>query len=183
MSRTGHLPIEIPEDVRVKLDGNTIEAEGPQGELSHTVDHRLTVDLDDGQISISRPTDRRLHKELHGLHRGLVVNMVQGVKEGFQKELEIIGTGYRAMKQGNNLVLQVGFSHPVEMEIPAGLEVEIPSATRIRIRGADKQLVGQFAADVREVKKPEPYQGKGIRYAGEQVRRKEGKTATTSTTA
>ncbi len=177
MSRIGKIPVEIPKGVTVTVEGGTVSCKGPLGELTYTIDDRLTVHQDNGQVVVERPTDNRRDKAMHGLARSIISNMVEGVSKGFEKALEIHGTGYRAAKQGQNLVLTVGYSHPVEIEAPEGIEFGVPNKTTIIVKGYEKQLVGQLAARVREVRPPEPYLGKGIRYRGERVRRKEGKTA------
>ncbi len=175
MSRVGRQPVAIPAGVQVTVDGNTVKVKGPKGELTRTFHRDMIIELADNKIVVRRPSDERLHKALHGLTRTLIANMVEGVTKGYERALELVGTGYRASKVGNKLVLSVGFSHPVEIEPPAGITVEVPNPASIIIRGVDKELVGQFAANVRAVKPPEPYLGKGIRYAGEKVRRKVGK--------
>ncbi len=175
MSRIGKQPIAVPAGVQVTIEGRTVRIKGPKGELEHTLPPSIQAALKDGQLLVSRADDERSSRALHGLSRSLLANMVQGVSAGFEKALEIQGTGYRAAKSGRKLVLTVGFSHPVEIEPPAGVEVEVPSPTSVVVKGTDKQAVGQLAADIRAVKKPEPYLGKGIRYSGERVRRKAGK--------
>lgn len=176
MSRVGKQPVAIPAGVQVTVDGATVKVKGPLGELTRTLHKDMIVEVNDNVITVKRPSDNRLHKALHGLTRTLVANMVEGVTKGYTRNLELVGTGYRASKAGNKLTMTVGFSHPVEMVPPAGITVEVPNPASIIIKGIDKELVGQFAAEVRGVKPPEPYLGKGIRYAGEKVRRKEGKT-------
>ncbi|BDG62235.1 50S ribosomal protein L6 [Caldinitratiruptor microaerophilus] len=176
MSRVGKKPIPIPAGVEVKVEGNTVRVKGPKGQLERQVHPDMEVRVEDGHIVVRRPSDERQHRALHGLTRTLVANMVEGVTKGYEKALELVGTGYRAAKTGNKLTLTVGFSHPVEITPPAGIQIEVPRPTEIRISGMDKELVGQFAADVRSVRPPEPYLGKGIRYVGEKVRRKVGKT-------
>lgn len=175
MSRIGKQPIAVPAGVQVTIEGRTVRVKGPKGELHHTLPGPIRAALQDGQLIVSRADEERSSRALHGLSRSLLANMVQGVSAGFQKALEIQGTGYRAAKSGRKLVLTVGFSHPVEIEPPAGVEVEVPAPTSVIVKGTDKQVVGQVAADIRAVKKPEPYLGKGIRYSGERVRRKAGK--------
>jgi large subunit ribosomal protein L6 len=177
MSRIGKQPIAIPEGVTVDVAPGRVGVKGPKGELSERVNRDMGVKLDDGVLTVSRPTDRGQHRALHGLTRSLVANMVEGVTNGFERQLEIQGVGYRARLQGRNLELSVGYSHTVTVEAPEGIEFEVPQPTQITVRGIDKQLVGEMAARIRRVRPPEPYKGKGIRYAGEQVRRKVGKRA------
>ena len=177
MSRVGKQPIPIPDGVTATLDGQTCTVRGPMGELSHEAHPDVRVTIDDGRIIVTRPSDTPLHRSLHGLTRALLQNMVTGVTGGFRKTLEIRGTGYRAQLQGTKLVLSVGFSHTVELEPLEGATFELESPTLIHVSGIDKQVVGQQAALVRRVRPPEPYKGKGIRYAGELVRIKAGKTA------
>ncbi len=177
MSRIGKMPIEIPKGVDIKIeDGNTVTVKGPKGALTQKFSTDMTIKIEDGQIVIKRPSDLKRHKAFHGLTRSLINNMVIGVSEGFKKELEINGVGYRAQLQGKTLVLSLGYSHPVEMIPPEGITIELPTQTKIIVSGYDKQAVGEFAATIRSKKKPEPYLGKGIKYAGERIRRKEGKT-------
>ena len=175
MSRIGKLPIVIPAGVDVAIDGSTVTVKGPKGELTTTVHSNITVEKDGNTIKVTRPNDEKLNRSLHGLTRTLVANMVTGVNEGFKKELEINGIGYRAAKEGKNLVLTIGYSHQVIMPEPDGVTVEVPAPNKIVILGADKQKVGQFAAEVREKRPPEPYKGKGIKYIDERIRMKEGK--------
>ncbi|MBQ6165483.1 MAG: 50S ribosomal protein L6 [Clostridia bacterium] len=175
MSRIGKKPIAVPAGVEVKIDGSTVTAKGPQGTLTGTFNSNIGIELDGAVINVTRPDDSNQNKALHGLTRTLVHNMVEGVANGFKKELEINGIGYRAELQGTTLVLTVGYSHKVEMPAPEGIKIELPSQTKIVISGADKQKVGQFAAEVRGVRPPEPYKGKGIKYVDEHIRRKEGK--------
>jgi len=178
MSRIGRQPVDIPAGVTVKLDnGNVVVVKGPKGELKQEVNPAITVDIKDNQVNFTRPNDKKENRSMHGLYRALVNSMVLGVTQGFQKELQIVGVGYRAKVSGKNLELNMGYSHPVVMKAPEGITFETPSNTQIFVKGIDKQLVGQVAANVRAVRKPEPYLGKGIRYAGEYVRRKEGKSA------
>jgi large subunit ribosomal protein L6 len=177
MSRIGRQPIEVPEGVTVDVGTGMVSVKGPKGELSQTVDRDMKVALDDGTLTVERPTDRGPHRALHGLTRSLLANMVEGVTNGYEKRLEIQGVGYRARLQGKALELSVGYSHPVAMPAPDGIEFEVPQQTEVIIRGIDKQLVGETAARIRRVRPPEPYKGKGIRYAGEHVRRKVGKRA------
>lgn len=176
MSRIGRKPIPVPADVEVHIEGTRVRVKGPRGELERSFHPDMRIELQDGQLVVSRPTDHRHHKALHGLTRALLNNMVIGVKEGFRKELEIEGVGYRAEKQGDSLVLFVGFSHPVLVVPPPGITLSVEErGRRIVVEGIDKQLVGQVAAEIRAWRPPEPYKGKGIRYAGEVVRRKAGK--------
>jgi large subunit ribosomal protein L6 len=177
MSRIGNKPITIPDGVTVSVGPGRITVNGPKGELSQAVDPDMTVEVDDGVLTVSRPTDRGPHRALHGLTRSLIANMVEGVTNGFEKRLAIQGVGYRAKPQGKGLELSLGFSHPVSMPAPEGIEFEVPQPTEIIIRGIDKQLVGETAAQIRRHRPPEPYKGKGVRYADEQVRRKVGKRA------
>lgn len=178
MSRIGKLPIDIPKDVDVKLSSdNTITVKGPKATLSKKLHKDMKIEIKDSQIVVTRPSEIKRHKALHGLTRSLISNMVEGVTKGFEKSLEINGVGYRAQKQGNKLVLNVGYSHPVEMPEPDGITVEVPSNNKIIVKGADKQQVGEFAAKIRFKRLPEPYKGKGIKYENEIIRRKEGKTA------
>lgn len=175
MSRIGKLPINIPEGVQVTINGQMVEVKGPNATLSLDVQEPIVVEQVENEIIVKRPTDVKRNRALHGLYRSLIQNMVIGVTQGYEKVLEIHGVGYRAQKQGNKLNLQLGFSHPVVMDDPEGITVETPTQTEIVIKGADKQLVGNYAAKIRSLRKPEPYKGKGIRYRGEHVRRKEGK--------
>ncbi|MDO5707164.1 MAG: 50S ribosomal protein L6 [Andreesenia angusta] len=177
MSRIGLKPITIPDGVEVKIDdNNNVIVKGPKGQLEQKIDNAMKLEMKDNEINVSRPTDRKEHRCMHGLSRTLIDNMIVGVTEGFSKTLEINGVGYRAAKQGKKLVLNLGFSHPVEMEDPEGIEVEVPNNNQVIVRGIDKQKVGNYAAVIREWRKPEPYKGKGIKYVDEYVRRKEGKT-------
>jgi large subunit ribosomal protein L6 len=177
MSRIGKQPIEIPDGVDVQLAAGHVTVKGPKGELDQDVSADMKVELADGTLTVERPTDRGEHRALHGLTRSLIANMVQGVTEGYEKRLEIQGVGYRAQLRGKALELSLGFSHPVSVEAPEGIEFEVPQPTEIVVRGIDKQQVGQIAADIRKRRPPEPYKGKGVRYAGEQVTRKVGKRA------
>ena len=177
MSRIGRKPVPIPNNVEVAVDGTTVKVKGPKGELTRTFVPSMTIKVEDGSVLIERPSDDKTDRALHGLTRALIANMVLGVTEGFRKTLEIVGVGYRAEKKGKNLVVNVGYSHPVEYPEPAGITFTTPQPTVIVIEGIDKQKVGQVAAELREFRPPEPYKGKGIRYQGEQVRRKAGKTA------
>lgn len=176
MSRIGKMPVEIPQGVEIKLDDkNVITVKGPLGELSEKIDKDINIEIKDNQVLVTRPTDNKVHRSLHGLYRALIANMVEGVSKGYEKKLQIVGVGYRAAKKGKGLDLQLGFSHPVVMDDPAGITTECTSQTEIVVKGIDKQLVGNYAAKIRDLRKPEPYKGKGIRYVGEYVRRKEGK--------
>jgi len=178
MSRIGKQPIAIPSGVEVTLDGSHVTVKGPRGTLEHDAPADITIAREGDEIVVTRPDDEREHRSLHGLTRSLVANMVVGVSEGFTKELEIVGVGYRAAAAGPRRIdLQLGFSHPVAVDAPEGVEFEVPSPTRITVKGYDKQLVGQVAADIRKIRKPEPYKGKGIRYVDERVLRKAGKSA------
>ena len=177
MSRVGKLPIPVPSDVTVSLDGQRVAVRGPRGELDHEVHPEISVALEDGQVVVTRPSDAPTVRALHGLTRALVANMVTGVSQGFRKSLEIVGTGYRAELRGSNLVLTVGYSHPVELTPLPGAAFELETPTRVHVSGIDKQIVGQQAALIRQVRKPEPYRGKGIRYQGERIRIKAGKTS------
>jgi large subunit ribosomal protein L6 len=177
MSRIGKQPIEVPDGVNVAVDPGRVTVNGPLGELTQNVPVRITIEKDEAQLLVKRPTDRGEDRALHGLTRSLVANMVEGVTKGFEKRLEIQGVGYRATLKGTSLELNVGYSHVVLIEPPAGIEFEVPVQTEIVVKGIDKQLVGEIAAEIRDVRKPEPYKGKGIRYQGEYVRRKVGKRA------
>jgi len=175
MSRIGKKPIDIPSGVEVKIDGNVITVKGPKGSLTTEIHPEMIVKIENNQILVQRPSDERHHKALHGLTRTLIANMVAGVTKGYEKVLEIVGIGYRAQKQGKKLILNVGYSHPVEIEEPAGITIEVPDQNRIVVKGIDKQQVGNFAANIRKVREPDPYLGKGIKYADEVLRLKEGK--------
>ncbi len=177
MSRIGRKPIPVPEAVTVEVAPGRVAVKGPKGELAQTFSAAMTVAQDDGTVTVSRPTDRGEHRALHGLTRSLIANMVEGVTEGFEKRLEIQGVGYRAALKGKSLEMALGYSHPVSIEAPEGIEFEVPQPTEVIVRGIDKQLVGQVAADIRKRRPPEPYKGKGIRYRGEHVMRKVGKRA------
>ena len=177
MSRIGRAPITVPAGVEVTIgENNHIQIKGPKGTVEHTVAPQMKVELNEGVLTVSRPNDEKQNRALHGLSRTILANMVQGVTEGFSKTLEIQGVGYRAVKEGKNLVMNLGFSHQVTVAETADIQIEVPDANHIVIKGIDKQTVGQFAADVRNKRPPEPYKGKGIRYVGEYVRIKEGKT-------
>ena len=177
MSRIGKQPIEIPSGVEIKVEGPTVTVTGPRGTLSREVHTDMRLVLDDSELRVERPSDESLHRSLHGLTRTLIANMVEGVTNGFEKRLEIIGVGYRAQMKGNDLEVAVGYSHPVLVPQPEGIEFEVPKPTEITVRGNDKQAVGEIAARIRKIRKPEPYKGKGIRYEGEYVRKKAGKAA------
>lgn len=177
MSRIGLKPIEIPNGVTVSVEGNVSTVKGPKGELTQHVPEGLTYEVEDGALNVKRPDDSKDMKAKHGLVRALIANQVTGVTEGFTKSLEIIGVGYRAAVKGKVLDLQLQFSHPLEYPIPEGIEIDCPEPTRINVKGADKQQVGQVAAEIRAFRKPEPYKGKGIRYVGEHIIRKAGKAA------
>jgi large subunit ribosomal protein L6 len=177
VSRIGKQPIPVPSGVEVKIDGTTVSVKGPKGELTRTFSEMMGISVEEGTILVTRPDDSREAKSLHGLTRTLVSNMVTGVSEGFAKNLEIVGVGYRATLKGKDLELALGFSHPVLVTPEPGIEFEVPQPTRITVRGIDKQRVGQVAAEIRAWRKPEPYKGKGVRYEGEYVRRKLGKAA------
>jgi large subunit ribosomal protein L6 len=175
MSRIGNAPISLPSGVDVKVMGNTVQVKGSKGTLNQEVDPTITVSVDDGIVTLTRANDERGTKALHGLYRSLISNMALGVSEGYSKELTAVGVGYRAALKGKNIELQVGFSHPVNIEAPDGIVFEVPEPTKIIVSGIDKQKVGQVAANIRSVRPPEPYKGKGIRYKDEHVRRKAGK--------
>jgi len=175
MSRIGRLPITVPQGVDITIEGTTVSVNGPNGQLSRQIHKDMIVEMEDGQILVKRPSEEKMHKSLHGLTRTLINNMVEGVTKGFQKSLDLVGVGYRAAKQGNKLVLTVGYSHPVEIEPKQGIEIEVPVATKVIVKGADKEAVGALAANIRGVRPPEPYKGKGIKYTEERIRRKVGK--------
>ena len=180
MSRIGKMPINIPSGVEVQVKGSTVKVKGPRGELAHTFPGVMQIKSEDGEVNVSRPTDQKEHRALHGMTRALIQNMVTGVSDGFTKILEVEGVGYRSEMSGDNLVLYVGYSHPVEIEPPHGISFESENRGReIRVHGYDKQAVGQVAANIRKIRPPEPYKGKGIRYQGEIVRRKAGKSGKT----
>jgi large subunit ribosomal protein L6 len=176
MSRIGRLPIEIPSGVDVKVDGAAVTVKGPKGELALTVAVPITVAIEEGRVLVSRPDDERESRSLHGLTRTLIANNIIGVTQGYTKGLEIVGTGYRVQAKGANLEFALGFSHPVTVVPPAGISFTVDGNTRLAVTGIDKQLVGETAANIRKIRKPEPYKGKGVRYAGEVVRRKAGKS-------
>ncbi|MFM8562060.1 MAG: 50S ribosomal protein L6 [Solirubrobacterales bacterium] len=177
MSRIGKSPITVPEGVEVVIEPGSVTVKGPKGELSEKISRDLTVSQDGDTITVTRPTDRGEHKALHGLSRSLIANMVEGVTNGFEKTLEIQGVGYRAQLKGKDLVLALGYSHPVEITAPEGIEFEVPEPTEVKVRGISKQMVGETAANIRKRRPPEPYKGKGIRYRDEHVIRKVGKRA------
>jgi len=176
MSRIGRAPITVPAGVEIKLDGRELTVKGPKGTLVQGLHPDMKFELEDGVITITRPSEQKIHKSLHGLTRSLVFNMVEGVTNGFKKELEVNGVGYRVALDGKKLVMNLGYSHQVIMDEPDGVAIEVPGPNKIIVSGIDKQKVGQFAAEVRSKRPPEPYKGKGIKYAGEHIRRKEGKT-------
>jgi large subunit ribosomal protein L6 len=175
MSRIGKRPIPLPKGVSVTVEGNTVKVKGPKGELQRTLHPELSVALENNEVTVSRPSDETRHKALHGLSRTLVANMVEGTSKGFQKTLELVGVGYKAEKRAYGLQLALGFSHPVEYKAPKGITLSAPVPTTIIIDGADKEIVGQVAAEIRSLRPPEPYKGKGVKYQGEQIRRKAGK--------
>lgn len=176
MSRIGKKPIEIPTGVTITINGDVVTVKGPKGELTRSFNPDIEIKMEENVINLSRPSESKEHRSIHGTTRSLLANMVEGVSKGFEKSLELIGVGYRAQKQGKKLVLNVGYSHPVEFEPEEGVEVEVPSNTKVIVKGINKERVGALAANIRQVRPPEPYKGKGIRYEGEVVRRKEGKT-------
>ncbi len=176
MSRVGKKPIEIPSEVTITLNGSDVTVKGPKGELSRAFHQDMKFELEDNVLTVVRPSESKEHRSLHGTTRALISNMVEGVSKGFERTLELVGVGYRAQKQGNKLILNVGYSHPVEMTPEEGIEVEVPVNTKIIVKGTNKERVGALAANIRQTRPPEPYKGKGIRYEGEHVRRKEGKT-------
>ena len=180
MSRIGLKPIPIPQGTKVNIDGNNITVEGSKGKLSQTIDPQISVIIEDGNVLLSRPSDDRNHRSLHGLTRTLIANMVDGVSTGFQKNLEINGVGYRAQKSDKGLTLQIGFCHPVEFELPPGIEAVVEGNNKIAIKGIDKELVGETAARIRAIRRADGYKGKGIIYAGEKLRLKPGKAGKTS---
>ena len=177
MSRVGRKPIPIPQGVQVTVEGNVVRVKGPKGQLERTIPAGLEVAVEDGQVVVRRQDDERQRRALHGLFRTLVANMITGVTQGYERSLTLEGAGYRASKQGRKQVMSLGYSHPVEYVPPEGIEIEVPAANTVVVRGIDKEKVGQVAADIRALRKPEPYKGKGVRYLGEYVARKAGKTA------
>lgn len=176
MSRIGKAPVTVPAGVTVTVEGAVVTVKGPKGTLSREINKDMTVTVENGALRVSRPSDERNHKALHGLTRSLINNMVEGVTKGYTKQLELVGTGYRATKTGTKLTLTVGYSHPVEIDPPAGIDFTVPAPNQVIVGGIDKEVVGQVAANVRSVRPPEPYLGKGIKYTGERIIRKEGKT-------
>lgn len=176
MSRIGRLPIDVPSGVTVTVDNNVVTVKGPKGTLTKEFNKDIMISMENGQLIVSRPSEDKLHKSLHGLTRALLANMVTGVTQGFEKALDINGVGYRAAKAGNKINFTLGYSHPVDVEEIPGISFEVPAPNKIIVKGIDKQLVGQIAAQIRELRPPEPYKGKGIKYADEVIRRKEGKT-------
>jgi large subunit ribosomal protein L6 len=176
MSRIGKKPIEIPNGVEVNVEGNKVTVKGPKGTLSHDFHSDISIKVEENQVVVERPNDHRTYRALHGTTRSLIAGMVEGVSKGFSKTLELVGVGYRAQKKGNKLVLNVGYSHPVEITPMDGIEIDVPSQTQVVVKGIDKQVVGEMAANIRKVRVPEPYKGKGIKYSDEVIRRKEGKT-------
>ncbi|ADC49783.1 MULTISPECIES: 50S ribosomal protein L6 [Alkalihalophilus] len=176
MSRIGNKPVEVPAGVTITLDGTLLTVKGPKGELSRNLHPDMKVNVEENQVTVERPSEHKEHKALHGTTRSLINNMVEGVTKGYERALELIGVGYRATKSGQKLVLNVGYSHPVEITPEAGIEIEVPANTKVIVKGIDKERVGAVASNIRSVRLPEPYKGKGIRYEGEYVRRKEGKT-------
>ena len=176
MSRIGRLPVTVPSGVTVTLHDHTLTVKGAKGELTRTLHRDMQVAVEKDAVAVNRPSDSKLHRSLHGLTRTLIANMIEGVSKGYEKQLELVGVGYRAAKQAEDLVLTVGYSHPVRFRVPAGITIEVPEPARITIRGANKEVVGQVSAEIRSVRPPEPYKGKGILYRGERVRRKAGKT-------
>ncbi|MBC7075427.1 MAG: 50S ribosomal protein L6 [Syntrophomonadaceae bacterium] len=175
MSRIGKKPISLPAGVEIKIDGNRITVKGPKGDLTQDIPEQISIVHEENEIRVMRSSDSKKHRALHGLTRALVANMVEGVTKGFEKRLELVGVGYRAQLQGKKLVISAGYSHPVEVEPPDGIEFEVPAVTKIVVKGIDKQLVGNTAAHIRAIRKPEPYKGKGIKYENEVIRRKAGK--------
>jgi len=176
MSRVGKKPIEIPNGVEVKIEGNKVTVKGPKGTLARDFHSDITIKLEENQVIVERPSDHRTHRALHGTTRSIIANMVQGVSNGFSKTLELVGVGYRAQKKGNTVVLNVGYSHPVEVNPIEGIELDVPAQNQVVVKGIDKEKVGAMAANIRSIREPEPYKGKGIKYSDEVIRRKEGKT-------
>ena len=176
MSRIGKMPVTLPSGVDVKVESGLVTVKGPKGELQQAINKDMIIKIDDGVLTVDRPSESKEHKSMHGLSRKLIANMVEGVTEGFKKDLEIVGIGYRGVKEGNKLVLNLGFSHQVEVEDPQDIETSMEGTNKITVSGIDKQLVGQHAANIRKIRPPEPYKGKGVRYAGEHIKLKEGKS-------
>jgi large subunit ribosomal protein L6 len=176
MSRIGKKPVEVPSGVTVTLDGTLLTVKGPKGELKRNLHEDMKVNIEENLVTVERPSENKEHRALHGTTRSLINNMVEGVTKGFERSLELVGVGYRATKSGQKLVLNVGYSHPVEIVPEQGIEIEVPSNTKVIVKGIDKERVGAIASNIRSVRLPEPYKGKGIRYEGEYIRRKEGKT-------
>jgi len=183
MSRIGKLPVKIPSGVTVTVSDHTVVVTSGKSELSRNLNPQMRVSVKDGLVVVERPSESKVHRSLHGLTRTLVWNMIEGVSKGYEKQLELVGVGYRASRQGEALVLNVGYSHPVRYPVPKGITIDVPEPTRINIKGASKEEVGQVAAEVRKIRPPEPYKGKGILYRGERIRRKAGKTGKTATGA
>ena len=179
MSRIGKLPVKIPSGVTVTVMDHTVSVKGASAELTRELNPEMRITVKDGSVIVERPSESKLHRSLHGLTRTLVWNMIEGVSKGYEKQLELVGVGYRAARQGEALVLSVGYSHPVRYAVPKGITIDVPEPTRINIKGASKEVVGQVAAEVRKIRPPEPYKGKGILYRGERIRRKAGKTGKT----
>lgn len=176
MSRIGKKPIEIPSEVEIAINNQVVSVKGPKGSLSRTFHNDMIIRKEDSQILVERPSDQKLHRALHGTTRSIISNMIEGVTKGYQKTLELVGVGYRASKSGNKVVVTVGYSHPVEIVPEEGIELEVPEQTKIIVKGIDKERVGEFAANIRSIREPEPYKGKGIKYENERIRRKVGKT-------
>lgn len=176
MSRIGKKPVEVPSGVTITLDGQLMTVKGPKGELKRQLHEDMKINVAENEVTVERPSDNKVHRALHGTTRSLIQNMVEGVTKGFERSLELVGVGYRASKSGQKLVLNVGYSHPVEIVPEKGIEIEVPSNTKVVVKGIDKERVGAIASNIRSVRLPEPYKGKGIRYEGEYIRRKEGKT-------
>ena len=181
MSRVGRMPIPLPQGVEVEIKGSWVSVKGPKGELSRSFNPEIAISVNNGTITVSRPSDNRIHRSLHGLTRSLLANMVEGVSQGFQKDLELVGVGYRVQMVGEKVVLQVGYSHPVEVNPPPGVAIVVVGAQRISVQGVDKELIGDVAAKIRAIKPPDRYKGKGIRYVGERVRLKPGKSGKVGT--
>lgn len=180
MSRIGKKPVNIPEDVKIKVEGGIITVEGPKGKLSRSVSPRITLEVKENQLIVTRATDAKTDKALHGLYRALIFNMIEGVTKGYIKELEIVGVGFKAQMQGKDLTMQLGFSHPVVFPAPEGITLETPKQTQISIKGIDKEKVGEVAHQIRSIRPPEPYKGKGIRFLGEHIKKKVGKAQATT---